>query len=65
MIAFSDSRLICIIYLIIGLGIAITLAICMPPMMNPDEIAHFSRADQISRGYIIGQRLMPERSAAK
>ena len=28
----------------------------MPPMMNPDEIAHFSRADQISRGNIIGQR---------
>jgi uncharacterized membrane protein len=28
----------------------------MPPMMNPDEIAHFSRADQISRGHIIGER---------
>jgi uncharacterized membrane protein len=56
MIAFGDSRLICIIYLIIGLGIAVILAICMPPMMNPDEIAHFSRADQISRGHIIGQR---------
>ena len=56
MIAFSDSRVICMIYLIIGLTIAITLAICMPPMMNPDEIAHFSRADQISRGHIIGQR---------
>jgi len=56
MTAFSNSRVICTIYLIIGLTIAITLAICMPPMMNPDEIAHFSRADQISRGHIIGQR---------
>src|SRR5271166_124196 len=57
MVALVDSRVMCMIYVIIGLTTAITLALCMPPMMNPDEIAHFSRADQISRGQIIGQRL--------
>jgi uncharacterized membrane protein len=56
MVALVDSRVISMIYVIIGLTTAITLAVCMPPMMNPDEIAHFSRADQISRGHIIGQR---------
>jgi uncharacterized membrane protein len=57
MMAFVDNRTICMVYVIIGLTTAITLAVCMPPMMNPDEIAHFSRADQISRGHIIGERL--------
>jgi uncharacterized membrane protein len=54
--AFIDNRIMCAIYVIIGIMTAITLALCMPPMMNPDEIAHFSRADQISRGHIIGER---------
>ena len=56
MVASIDSRTICTIYVILGLVTAITLAIVTPPMQNPDEMAHFSRADQISRGRIVGQR---------
>ena len=56
MIAFIENRAICTIYIVLGLVTAITLAILIPPMQNPDEMAHFYRADQISRGRIIGQR---------
>ena len=32
------------------------MALIMPPFQNPDEPAHFLRAEQISRGHLIGQR---------
>ena len=38
------------------------LAILVPPFENSDEIAHFQRVDQISRGGLIGIRIDPHHS---
>ena len=51
--------------LIFGLQAVLTvtlLAILVPPFENSDEIAHFQRVDQISRGGLIGIRIDPHHS---
>ena len=53
------------IALIFGLQaiLAVTLlAVLVPPFENSDEIAHFQRVDQISRGGLIGIRIDPHHS---
>ena len=43
-------------YLLYGLVMAVFLTWFMPPFQNPDELNHFFKADQISRGQIISDR---------
>ena len=40
----------------IGLIAVVLLSINLPPFQNPDELAHFFRAEHISRYYLFGQR---------
>jgi uncharacterized membrane protein len=44
------------IMVIYGLIAVVLLSINLPPFQNPDELAHFFRAEHISRGNLIGQR---------
>jgi hypothetical protein len=44
------------IMVLYGLIAVVLLSINLPPFQNPDELAHFLRAEHISRGYLIGQR---------
>ena len=50
-----SARTFGLVYSVLGSSVALMMAVCMPPLMNPDEFAHFFRADQISRGQIIGK----------
>ena len=45
-----------LIYFCLAASTVITLAWLMPPFQNPDELAHFQRIDQLSRGGVIGHR---------
>jgi uncharacterized membrane protein/Tfp pilus assembly protein PilF len=42
------------IFLLLGTPTLIFLSICTPPFQTPDELAHFERAYQISRGGLYG-----------
>jgi hypothetical protein len=44
------------IYLVLALGLTISLSLLTPPFYVPDEIAHASREIQIGHGGLIGQR---------
>ena len=52
-----DGRVFAFVYAAVGLAAVMIIAFLMPPHMNPDEPAHFNRADQIGRGGIIAKRL--------
>lgn len=43
-------------YVLFAVPLATFLALAMPPFQNPDEIAHFLRADQIAGGEWVGYR---------
>ena len=45
-----------VVYVVVALPLVIWFACWMPAFQNPDEWAHFSRADQISRGVFVGER---------
>jgi len=50
------TRVLALIYFCLAASTVITLAWLMPPFQNPDELSHFQRIDQLSRGGLIGQR---------
>ena len=39
-----------------GVAALCFMTLAMPPFQNPDEPAHFRRAEHISRGHLIGNR---------
>jgi uncharacterized membrane protein len=43
------------LYAIYGFTMTILLATLIPPFQNPDEVAHFMRADQIANGGLLGR----------
>ena len=53
------------IFLAFGTIAVLVLAIIVPPFQNCDEVAHFMRADQISRGHLIGHRFGPSLSGGE
>ena len=54
--AWIESR--ChVLYAVLAVPAIVWLALWMPPFQNPDEFEHFSRADQISHGGLIGSRM--------
>jgi hypothetical protein len=55
----TTNNLLAIIYFLVGLTGIATLAVEVPPFQNPDEPAHFLRAEQLSRLVLIGQRIGP------
>ncbi|BAI76868.1 hypothetical protein AZL_f01080 (plasmid) [Azospirillum sp. B510] len=50
------TRNLALIYFCLAASTVLTLAWLMPPFQNPDELAHFQRIDQLSRGGLIGHR---------
>lgn len=44
------------LYALYAIPMTLFLALAMPPFQNPDEIAHFLRADQIAGGEWLGHR---------
>ncbi len=61
----SDGRVFGFVYGFVGLVAVMVIALLMPPHMNPDEGAHFNRADQIGRGGIIAKRLSERLAGGK
>jgi len=60
-----DGRVFGFVYGFVGLVAVMAIALLMPPHMNPDEGAHFNRADQIGRGGIIAKRLSERLAGGK
>lgn len=52
----DSSAGLAVLFLMYGLVAVGLLAVTMPPYQNPDEVAHFMRAEAISRGGVIGAR---------
>jgi uncharacterized membrane protein len=50
------ARALAACFALYGLLAAVFLSINMPPFQNPDEVNHFLRIEQISRGELIGRR---------
>jgi len=55
-VAIPTGSTLAAIMVLYGLIAVVLLSINLPPFQNPDELAHFLRAEHISRGYLIGQR---------
>ena len=51
------ARLYALLYLCFGLTGIVLLLFVVPPFQVPDEINHFKRADQVSRGGLVGHRI--------
>ena len=47
------------LYAAFALPFVLLLAVIVPPMQAPDEVAHFGRADQISHGELFAYRFAP------
>jgi uncharacterized membrane protein len=58
----SPESVLAILFMLYGTISVSLLAVMTPPYQAPDEPAHFMRAEQISRGGLIGFRLSPTRS---
>ena len=58
----SRHRWLAILFAGYALSGCIACAILMPPYLNPDEPAHFLRADAISIGGLVGKRETPRRA---
>ena len=52
----DNSAGLAVLFLVYGLVAVGLLAVIMPPYQNPDEVAHFMRAEAISEGGVIGAR---------
>ena len=56
-IILSWPRAFSLIYFTFGIICSFIISYTIPPWENPDEGTHFMRAEQVSRGVLIGQRL--------
>jgi uncharacterized membrane protein len=52
------DRLFPYAFLAYGLALTLLVAVKLPPFMGPDELNHIKRASQLSRGVLLGDRIL-------
>lgn len=50
----DSPRFLAVVFAFYAMAATVFLGFWMPPFQNPDELAHFLRADQIGRGGLVG-----------
>ena len=60
-----SPQVLALIYAAFALPFVLLLAMLVPPLQAPDEVAHFGRADQISHGEFFAYRIAPGASGGR